>query len=52
MLQVPSAVVARLHGYVREHGAEPDERVAYVILAEEIRTALTAFADEMEGAAA
>ncbi len=48
MFAVPAAVIGRLQAYIREHGAAPDERAVHQVLSEEIRAALTAFADEME----
>ena len=52
MLRVPVLVIARLRAHIREHGAAPDERAVHLVLTEEIRATLTAFADEMEGDAA
>jgi hypothetical protein len=52
MFQIPDAVVARLLAHIRGHGTAPGERAVHVILTEEVRAALVAFADQMEGGAA
>jgi hypothetical protein len=52
MLRVPDGVIGRLRACIWEHGAAPDSHTMHVILSEEIRAALVAFADEMVAGAA
>jgi hypothetical protein len=52
MSRIPDAVIARLQAHKTEHGSAPDEHGAYVILTDEIRTALEVFCDEVTAGAA